>query len=178
MLLCKLGGVVMARSVKYLGKLEATRSDQETREGWWEELREEIKSHAKVLCCSHVVGYSETCTLSGDVCVLTAIGTAAVVRRASHPSAILQLTSSDDIDDKVLNRGESMTGSKSFVKSIKDSGVIDGGRNTIRSTHEIEESVRLSTRSSTLTRDREDYEEFDDDDDKDFDIGNFIEISI
>lgn len=48
----------MSRSVKFLGKLEATISDQETREGWWDELREEIKNHAKVLCCRYVIGYS------------------------------------------------------------------------------------------------------------------------
>ena len=51
-------------------------SDQETREGWWEELRDEIKNHAKILCCTHIVGYSETCTVYGEICVLTAVGTA------------------------------------------------------------------------------------------------------
>ena len=48
----------LSRSVKFLGKLEATISDQETREGWWDELREEIKNHAKVLCCRYIIGYS------------------------------------------------------------------------------------------------------------------------
>ena len=56
----------MARSVKFLGKLEATLSDQETREGWWEELRDEIKSHARTVCCTHVIGYIETCTIFGE----------------------------------------------------------------------------------------------------------------
>ena len=62
----RLGGLVMARSVKFLGKLEATLSDQETREGWWEELRDEIKSHARTVCCTHVIGYIETCTIFGE----------------------------------------------------------------------------------------------------------------
>ena len=57
----------MARSVKFLGKLEATLSDQETREGWWEELRDEIKSHARTVCCTHVIGYIETCTIFGEL---------------------------------------------------------------------------------------------------------------
>lgn len=80
-----LGGLVMARSVKYLGKLEAKLSDQETREGWWEELRNEIRNHAKVLCCTHIIGYVENCTAFGDICVLSAFGTAATVRYLSHP---------------------------------------------------------------------------------------------
>jgi len=80
----------MSRSVKYLGKLEATLSDQETREGWWDELRDEIKKHARVLCCSHVVGYSESCVVIGDVCVLSAIGTAAVIKRLAHPTGYVE----------------------------------------------------------------------------------------
>lgn len=33
------GGLVTARSVKYLGKLKSNLSDQETRDGWWAEVR-------------------------------------------------------------------------------------------------------------------------------------------
>ena len=39
-----------------------------------------MKSHARTLYCSHIVGYSECCTILGDVCVLSAVGTAAVVK--------------------------------------------------------------------------------------------------
>jgi len=49
------GGLVTARSVKYLGKLKSNLSDQETRDGWWSELRDEIRSHARTLCCTHVI---------------------------------------------------------------------------------------------------------------------------
>ena len=52
----RFGGLVTARSVKYLGKLASKLSDQETRDGWWSELRDEIRSHARTLCCSHVIG--------------------------------------------------------------------------------------------------------------------------
>ena len=77
----RLAGVVSAQSVKYLGKLHAKISDRETRDAWWAELRDEIRSHARVLKCWFIVGYRETCTIMDDVCVLTATGTAAVVRR-------------------------------------------------------------------------------------------------
>lgn len=87
---------MMSRSVKYLGKLEATLSDQETREGWWDELRDEIKKHARVLCCSHVIGYSESCAVIGDVCVLSAIGTAALIKRLAHPTGYVEAVEAPD----------------------------------------------------------------------------------
>lgn len=59
----RIGGLVTARCVKYLGNLASKLSDQETRDGWWSELRDEIRSHAKILCCSHVVGYLEASTI-------------------------------------------------------------------------------------------------------------------
>lgn len=40
----RLGGIVSARSVKYLGKLATKLADQETRDSWWLELREEVRS--------------------------------------------------------------------------------------------------------------------------------------
>lgn len=76
----RIGGQVTARSVKYLGNLASKLSDQETRDSWWSELRDEIKSHAKILCCSHVVGYLEASTIHDDVCILSITGTAATVR--------------------------------------------------------------------------------------------------
>lgn len=76
----RIGGLVTARSVKYLGKLASKLSDQEARDGWWQELREEISSHAKTLGCSHVIGYSEASTIHDDVCILSLTGTAATVR--------------------------------------------------------------------------------------------------
>eukprot|EP00804_Cyclotella_cryptica_P027640 CCRYP_010258-RC/>CCRYP_010258-RC protein AED:0.06 eAED:0.06 QI:237/1/1/1/0.88/0.8/10/2605/828 len=76
----RIGGLVTARSVKYLGKLASKLSDQETRDGWWSELRDEIRSHARTLCCWHVIGYNESSTIHDDVCVLSCTGTAATVR--------------------------------------------------------------------------------------------------
>jgi len=76
----RIGGLVTARSVKYLGKLASKLSDQETRDGWWSELRDEIRTHARTLCCWHVIGYTEASTIHDDVCVLSITGTAATVR--------------------------------------------------------------------------------------------------
>ncbi|TDH71838.1 hypothetical protein CCR75_007265 [Bremia lactucae] len=76
----QLAGIVSARSVKYLGKLATKLADQETRDSWWLELREEIRAHAQSLQCPFVIGYSESCTIYDDVCVISASGTAAVMK--------------------------------------------------------------------------------------------------
>jgi hypothetical protein len=80
----RLGGLVIARAVKFLGKLASSVTDQDTRDSWWEEVRNEIRSHARTLCCTHVVGYEETSTIIGDVCVLTATGTGAVIKSVAY----------------------------------------------------------------------------------------------
>ncbi|XP_021427932.2 C2 domain-containing protein 5 isoform X2 [Oncorhynchus mykiss] len=108
--LVHIGGVVSARSVKLLDRIHNpalgnTRSyklldwnsvaadEPETRDAWWEEIRQEIKSHAKALGCHAVVGYSESTTIwyithtilrptsisSEEVCILSASGTAAML---------------------------------------------------------------------------------------------------
>lgn len=76
----RIGGLVTARSVKYLGNLASKLSDQEQRDSWWKELRDEIRSHAKILCCTHVVGYLEASTIHDDVAILSITGTACTVR--------------------------------------------------------------------------------------------------
>ncbi|OLY79578.1 C2 domain-containing protein 5 [Smittium mucronatum] len=70
----RLGGTVMAHSVKVIND-----DDEKTRQTWWDELRREIKSHAKSLSCTHILGYSESSSIKGDVIVLSVIGTAAVI---------------------------------------------------------------------------------------------------
>ena len=76
----RIGGLVTARSVKYLGNLASKLSDQETRDSWWTELRDEIRSHAKILCCTHVCGYLEASTIHEDVAILSITGTACTIR--------------------------------------------------------------------------------------------------
>ncbi|XP_044084381.1 C2 domain-containing protein 5 isoform X8 [Neovison vison] len=98
--LMHVGGVVSARSVKlldrihnpaFVGIMGNTRSyklldwnsfnsdEPETRDAWWAEIRQEIKSHAKALGCHAVVGYSESTSICEEVCILSASGTAAVL---------------------------------------------------------------------------------------------------
>ncbi|XP_060101891.1 C2 domain-containing protein 5 isoform X8 [Heteronotia binoei] len=98
--LLHVGGVVSARSVKlldrihnpaFVGIMGNTRSyklldwnsfnsdDPETRDAWWAEIRQEIKSHAKALGCHAVVGYSESTSICEEVCILSASGTAAML---------------------------------------------------------------------------------------------------
>ncbi|XP_049339253.1 C2 domain-containing protein 5 isoform X3 [Astyanax mexicanus] len=94
--LLHVGGVVSARSVKLLDRIHNpalgntrsyklldwnsfTADEPETRDAWWEEIRQEIKSHAKALGCHAVVGYSESTSICEEVCILSASGTAAVL---------------------------------------------------------------------------------------------------
>ncbi|XP_074793731.1 C2 domain-containing protein 5 isoform X4 [Natator depressus] len=98
--LVHVGGVVSARSVKlldrihnpaFVGIMGNTRSyklldwnsfnsdEPETRDAWWAEIRQEIKSHAKALGCHAVVGYSESTSICEEVCILSASGSAAVL---------------------------------------------------------------------------------------------------
>ncbi|XP_004448712.1 C2 domain-containing protein 5 isoform X27 [Dasypus novemcinctus] len=72
------GGVVSARSVKLLDRIHNP-DEPETRDAWWAEIRQEIKSHAKALGCHAVVGYSESTSICEEVCILSASGTAAVL---------------------------------------------------------------------------------------------------
>eukprot|EP00095_Tigriopus_kingsejongensis_P005187 maker-scaffold321_size207582-snap-gene-1.29 protein:Tk05187 transcript:maker-scaffold321_size207582-snap-gene-1.29-mRNA-1 annotation:"c2 domain-containing protein 5 isoform x2" len=70
----KIGGFVSCRSVKILDGLE---DDCDARESWWNEIRQEIRSHARCLGCNMIVGYSEDTVIWDDVVVLCASGTAA-----------------------------------------------------------------------------------------------------
>ncbi|XP_061865157.1 C2 domain-containing protein 5 isoform X8 [Colius striatus] len=60
--LVHVGGVVSARSVKLLDRIHNP-DEPETRDAWWAEIRQEIKSHAKALGCHAVVGYSESTSI-------------------------------------------------------------------------------------------------------------------
>ena len=106
----RIGGLVTARSVKYLGNLASSLLDQETRDSWWNELRDEIRSHAKILCCSHVVGYLEASTIHDDVAILSITGTAASVRGLpdlTAPSRLLWANQSADRADNDVDEQHS-----------------------------------------------------------------------
>ena len=79
MVMC-IGGMVAARSVKVVGQEGKQERAVEVRDSWWNELREEIKTHARSLDCCHVIGYTETTSITEEgVCVLSATGTAAIL---------------------------------------------------------------------------------------------------
>ncbi|XP_068155467.1 C2 domain-containing protein 5 isoform X2 [Drosophila tropicalis] len=80
-----LGATVAARSVKLLERVPNP-DEPEVRDSWWTELRMEIRSHARSLGCNVVLGYAETTTISDDVCVLSATGTAAVINMVFNRS--------------------------------------------------------------------------------------------
>jgi len=79
------GGVVSVHSVKLLDHI-INDEESETRDIWWTEIRKEIRSHAKALNCNTILGYSETSKVLGDVCMLSASGTAAVLRPPKQES--------------------------------------------------------------------------------------------
>jgi hypothetical protein len=73
-----ISGIVCARSVKLLS-LTSDADELDTRDKWWIEIRNEIRSHMKSLNCNVVLGYTETKSICESICVLSALGTAAVV---------------------------------------------------------------------------------------------------
>jgi len=111
-LVLHLGGIVSSRSVKLLDKINNP-DEPETRDSWWNELRCEIRSHAKAMGCQAVLGYSEYSTICDDLIVLSAYGTAAVIntsaRYSSHCDIIPEIHASDkkDVQDiPILENGE------------------------------------------------------------------------
>ncbi|XP_019745944.1 C2 domain-containing protein 5 isoform X6 [Hippocampus comes] len=92
--LLHVGGVVSARSVKLLDRIHNP-DEPETRDAWWEEIRQEIKSHAKALGCHAVVGYSESTSICEEVCILSASGTAAILNPRYMREGCLDVASMD-----------------------------------------------------------------------------------
>ncbi|XP_061534199.1 C2 domain-containing protein 5 isoform X7 [Phycodurus eques] len=110
--LVHVGGVVSARSVKLLDRIHnpalgntrsyklldwnsVTADEPETRDAWWEEIRQEIKSHAKALGCHAVVGYSESTSICEEVCILSASGTAAILNPRYMREGCLDVAGTD-----------------------------------------------------------------------------------
>ena len=61
-LLLHVGGVVSAHSVKLLDKINNP-DEPETRDAWWLEVRNEVRSHAKAMGCNAVIGYTESTSI-------------------------------------------------------------------------------------------------------------------
>ncbi|KAF9413900.1 hypothetical protein BGZ94_000579 [Podila epigama] len=125
-----LGGIVSARSVKLIEN-----DDVETRDAWWDELRDEIKSHARVLGCSHIIGYQERATINDELIVLSAVGTAANLDMTAFTPGFFDtnrnLSRSGSItrsyvDNPIDNLSTSIGGAKaSFQNSLKEQQWMD-----------------------------------------------------
>ncbi|KAF9925777.1 hypothetical protein FBU30_004483 [Linnemannia zychae] len=125
-----LGGIVSARSVKLIEN-----DDVETRDAWWNELRDEIKSHARVVGCSHIIGYQEAATINDELIVLSAVGTAANLDMTAFTPGFFDsgrnLSRSGSIgrsysDNAPENLSTSVSGAKaSFQNSLKEQQWMD-----------------------------------------------------
>lgn len=74
-----IGGVVSARSVKLISEelqLQTHNSDVNVRDNWLQELREDIRSHARLMNCGAVLNYREEICIQNDIYVLSAEATA------------------------------------------------------------------------------------------------------
>lgn len=103
-----IGGLVTARSVKMI---EADDDEDEVRDTWWNELRDEVENHARMLGCSFVLGYTETTTIDDDLYVLTASGTAANLD-------LSQLTSTE-MDLDALGASSAYSGAPGLSSGIR-----------------------------------------------------------
>ncbi|XP_011290288.1 C2 domain-containing protein 5 isoform X2 [Musca domestica] len=127
-LILHIGATVAARSVKLLERVPNP-DEPEIRDSWWTELRMEIRSHARSLGCNVVLGYSESTTISDDVCVLSATGTAAIINMGYNRS----ISQSDIFNIAKPSGGSVMSASLeernmgSSEVSGKDSGTISNG---------------------------------------------------
>lgn len=129
------GATVSARSVKLLEKT-TEKDEMETRDSWFNELRMEIRGHAKSLGCNVILGYSESTTISDDVTVLSATGTAAVINLQYASDLVnnkdLLLTTSTDEAVQLLEENTSKIVLSSEVddKTNVDDNHDIGGINT------------------------------------------------
>lgn len=90
-LVLHIGGVVSARSVKLLDQINNP-DDPETRDVWWTELRKEIRSHNRALACNAVLGYTESTYICDEICIMSASGTAAVLKTGDSNHFISDIT--------------------------------------------------------------------------------------
>lgn len=78
-----IGGVVSAKNVKLLSRSRSqliasdAASELELRQEWFDEMRQEIREHARLLRCNVVYGYSEQVAIYDDLFLVMAHGTAA-----------------------------------------------------------------------------------------------------
>lgn len=136
-----LGATVSARSVKLLDK-STNPDDMETRDSWFNELRMEIRGHAKSLGCNVILGYNETVTINDEVTVLSATGTAAVINlhysdisnheegeikisKTANPKELLITTSVDEAMLMVEENTQKIVISSDIDEKLNGEGIND-----------------------------------------------------
>lgn len=134
-----LGATVSARSVKLLQRVP-NQDEPDERDTWWHELRREVVSHVRSLACNMVVGYSEMTTISEDVCVLSATGTAALVNLNNTGDVILD-----------SSRGKETLGSSWDKKDFSNNGKRKE-RKTSESDKEVKENLETPPPTSSEYR--------------------------
>ena len=123
-LILHIGGVVSARSVKLLDQINNP-DDPETRDVWWTELRKEIRSHNRALACNAVLGYTEATYICDEICILSASGTAAVLRTGDStglPDHLISglMTQTNPINTTINDKKEVITETEpNSTKTIK-----------------------------------------------------------
>eukprot|EP01104_Vermistella_antarctica_P020357 TRINITY_DN8686_c0_g1_i1.p1 TRINITY_DN8686_c0_g1~~TRINITY_DN8686_c0_g1_i1.p1 ORF type:complete len:1439 (+),score=292.11 TRINITY_DN8686_c0_g1_i1:344-4660(+) len=114
---CRFGGMVLSRCVKVVKA--SSSKNLKRRDRWWQEVRQEVRTHARRLGCNIVFGYRETLSMYEDegVCILTGVGTAASLSDISSqckPQSLQQKFNS------VSSRSEDATFTGDAVKSDKN----------------------------------------------------------
>ncbi|XP_063933676.1 C2 domain-containing protein 5-like isoform X3 [Zophobas morio] len=125
-----IGGFVTARSVKLLSKIEEP-DEPETRDAWWHEIRSEIDSHAKVLGCSVVIGYTETTTICDELCILSATGTAANLAFTSAKDEPYKQSPTFYGKDKIASLSKTVSNKKVEYKLCNLLGVANNSAETV-----------------------------------------------
>lgn len=82
-----LGAAITVRSVKHVLDMKLAML-VEQRDEWWKEIRDEVRSHAHSMRCTHVLGYNEITTIYKDLCILSATGTAAVLNNSLYDAIL------------------------------------------------------------------------------------------
>lgn len=120
-----IGGVVSAKNVKLLSRSRSQLiasnvvSELELRQEWFDEMRHEIREHARLLRCNVVYGYSEQVAIYDDLFLVMAHGTAA---RCDFSQLVQHRTSSstsglDDPHHQLVSSEESTANDAESIDS-------------------------------------------------------------
>ncbi|KAK7195175.1 C2 domain containing protein [Novymonas esmeraldas] len=80
-----IGGYICARSVKIVSRVKSRQVISQERDGWWMELREELRANARAMHCNTVLGYEEETQYHEDVVLLSLYGTAVMLDASVAP---------------------------------------------------------------------------------------------